>query len=349
MTWTADFRATAAARLAPWLLLASCGPSQAALPPLSPSLASDSPILSSGDAAEEAARASCRTQADAFGEWLRLLRAGGLGMTALLLGDRTALVTQGGAPLDDAAPFVHLTRDEVALEGVRAGDAEELGRELARLFELRRQALEGSPFVEPTRVFLAIDADVPFRRVHEVLERARASGAARVTFAFADPTRTIAPPPPSPIDAELEGLARAATKKRERVFVELFAFVYEACPEAQEIVAQLGHAVPEIRQALEGELPGALVSCRCLPDLASARALHWALYGEPRPMSGFTVALHVGKGAPDRLVAMEPTAKWASAHREVIALGNDAAKQRVSFTLQSEGASQAPSTDDAYE
>ena len=306
----------------------TCTPPPAPLPPVP--TAKPSATVPPPPDPEVIAAAACHEQTVSFHDWLQLIESSGWPLASSLLDGGAHLVERTGAALDEPAPVIHLTAGEAALDGVRVADVAALGAQLASLLELRRRTMEPSPFIANPRVYLAIDANVPWERVAQAIERIGSTGIERITFVFADPSKSLGEPPASTIDADIAKLRSASPTKREQILAELLAYVYQGCPSALQLIAQFGHEVAEMQQALVEQLPSALEGCRCAPDNASARALHWALFGNPRPGSGFTVTL---ASEPTRTISALSITKWQEAHALVIALGEAAASEKVAFAV----------------
>ena len=284
---------------------------------------------------------ACREQVAELEEWLASIEQAGLPLALSLLDEGTALVERPGPAVREAAPLVHLTADAITLDGVPVGGKGDEGvgggaqsegasehaslrAELTELIELRRSMMPESPFIQSPRCYLAIDRGVRWERVVAVAEQARLAGVERVTLLFRDPTRTIPAPPPSPIDREIDRMQRGTQLRRQQITAELLAYVYQDCPQGLKVIASMGvNPVADFKQVILGDFPAAIGACGCAPDHASVKALHWAIFGNPRPTSGVTVRLAPPTPAEgDALVVSLPADRpWAEAHAVVVEHG----------------------------
>jgi hypothetical protein len=283
--------------------------------------------------------AECREQVAGLEEWLRAVETAGLPLAMSLLDEGSGLVEHDGQAIDEPAPLVHLARGTSWLDGepvdpdAPAPAPEGLHARLTRLLELRRNMMPESPFIQSPRCYVAIDGDVGWARVAAAVAHAQAAGVERVTFVFRDSKRTVPSPPPSSIDEQLGKLGRASQPKRQQIIAELFAYVYQDCPEALKVIADMGaNEVADVKQVILDELPGAIGSCACRPDGAAVKALHWALFGNPRPTSGITVRVGDAAGAASA-VELPGERSWSEAHGDVLAAANDTARQPLRLTV----------------
>jgi len=272
--------------------------------------------------AEATAVEACRQTAGELRSWLAEVDALGWPITASLDDDGRRLVARAGAALDDPAPVAHLTSSALFLDGFRAPDLGTLGERLGAWLELRRRTLESSPFLANPRLYLAVDADVPWSRVVAMIERASASGFERVAFVFLDPARSAPPLAASTIDADLAKLDEATPRRRQQLLAEELAFVHQDCTSTLQVVAQLGHELPEVDEALAMQLPAALEACRCQADVTSIKSLHWALFGNPRPASMLILPLALPGASPQRTLCAAPNAPWSDAHELVASVAS---------------------------
>lgn len=280
---------------------------------------------------------ACREQVAGLEEWLASIEHAGLPLALSLLDEGSKLVERSGPVVREAAPLVHLTSGAIYLDGVpvgpetvgegapKAGDPERdasddasLRAELTELIELRRSMMPESPFIQSPRCYLAVDRTVRWERVVAVVEQARLAGVERATLLFRDPTRSIPAPPPSPIDRELDRMKRGTQLRRQQITAELLAYVYQDCPQGLKVIASMGvNPVADFKQVILGDFPSAIGACSCAPDDASVKALHWAIFGNPRPTSGVTVRL--ASSASDDgstfVVALSPEQPWSEAHQ----------------------------------
>jgi hypothetical protein len=299
------------------MALAACGgePPPVVAPPPPEPRASSSAVVASEDPVGNV----CRQEVADLEDWLRAVEAAGLPLTLSLLDDGSKLVHHQGPKIVEPGPLVHITAKQTLLNGTVVGASEELEKSLLELINLRKRMMPRSPFIQSPRCYLAIDGDVAWSRVAGVAERAGKAGVARLTFVFAEPSRRVPSPPPSPIDTELARLAKSSQAKRQQMIVELMAYVYQDCPEALKVIAHMGvNEVADFKQVLLDGLPPALAVCRCAPDVTAVKALHWTLFGNPLPTSGLTVGL-AGPGAPSApAVELGPEVSWSQAHHELL-------------------------------
>lgn len=289
---------------------------------------------------------ACREQVAGLEEWLTSIEHAGLPLALSLLDEGTKLVERSGPVAREAAPLVHLTSEAIYLDGVPVGGAAgaeagetaegvetpapdegaSLRAELTQLIELRRSMMPESPFIQSPRCYLAVDRSVRWERVVGVVEQARLAGVERVTLLFRDPTRSIPAPPPSPIDREIDRMQRGTQLRRQQITAELLAYVYQDCPQGLKVIASMGvNPVADFKQVILGDFPAAIGACSCAPDDASVKALHWAIFGNPRPTSGVTVRLAVGSSAEGgaTAVALPADQPWSEAHATLAQHGAD--------------------------
>ncbi len=283
---------------------------------------------------------ACREQVAGLEEWLTSIEQAGLPLALSLLDEGSKLVERSGPVVREAAPLVHLTSGAIYLDGVPVGpetdadgetttadaasdvsdDGASLQAELTELIELRRSMMPESPFIQSPRCYLAVDRTVRWDRVVAVVEHARLAGVERATLLFRDPTRTIPAPPPSPIDREIDRMKRGTQLRRQQITAELLAYVYQDCPQGLKVIATMGvNPVADFKQVILGDFPAAIGACSCAPDDASVKALHWAIFGNPRPTSGVTVRL--APSASDEgaatVLALAAELPWSEAHQAV--------------------------------
>lgn len=263
--------------------------------------------------------AACHERASGLGAWLAEVDGLGWSLGSSLLDGGARLVARSGVALEEPAPVVHLRASEQAIDGMRLADLASLGERLTAQLDVRRRTMEGSPFIANPRVYFAIDADVPWSRVVAASERVVASGFERVDFVFFDATRNVPAIPESPLGDDLAKLAQASPSKRGQIVAESLAFVYKECPSALQLIAQFGHEVPEVNQALVEQLPGAVEACRCAVDDAAVRSLHWALYGNPKPGSSVPLSF-ASSAATARVLTADAETPWEDASELVVEL-----------------------------
>jgi hypothetical protein len=292
----------------------ACAPPASTAPPSAP--ARPAPPLQVVDA-EAVAVEACRQTANELRTWLAEVDALGWPISASLDDEGRRLVARVGPALDDPAPVVHLTSSALFLDGFRAPDVGALGERLGAWLELRRRTLESSPFLANPRLYLAVDADLPWSRVVATVERAASSGFERVAFVFVDPSRSPPPLAPSMSDADLAKLSDATPRRRQQLLAEELAFVHKDCPSTLQVVAQLGHELPEVDEALIEQLPAALEACRCRSDMTLIKSSHWALFGNPHRGSMLVLPLAQPGTAPQRTLRAAAAALWSDTHELV--------------------------------
>jgi hypothetical protein len=263
----------------------------------------------------------CREQIAGLKDWLGAIERAGLPLAVSLLDEGAHLVEHQGAPVTEPAPLVHVTTSKVYLDGLATT---ELTQSLAELIELRRTMSPESPFIKSPLCYVAVDGDVTWARVVATMAEVEAAGMARATFVFSDAERPVPLPPPSPIDRELERWRQGTEPRRGQIIAELVALVYQDCRDALRVIASMGsNPVADFKQVLLDELPDAIGDCGCAADLSAVKALHWALFGNPRPMAGYTLALHAESGPEPSLVQRAGEVTWTEAHAAVAAAASD--------------------------
>jgi len=275
---------------------------------------------------------ACREQVAGLEDWLRAVEAAGLPLAVSLLDDGANLAQSTGAAVDEPAPLVHMTANHTYLEGEALEAPDGLERGLGKLINLRHEMMPRSPFIAAPRCYLAVDATVPWSAVVSAAGQAAAGGVRRLTFLFADPSRTVPAPPPSSIDPDLKRLRTASQSRRQQIIAELMALVYQNCPEALGVIARMGASeVADFKQVIVDELPEAIGACACAPDEASIKALHWAIFGNPTPVAGATVRLTDPKQPAAAILQAPGDEPWARSAARVIAAAADEANQPVAF------------------
>ena len=236
-----------------------------------------------------------------------------------LLDEGSNLIERSGASITEPAPLVHITMRGVFLDGVPVTMPRGLQTELTQLIELRRSMMPESPFIKSPQSYVAVDHDVLWSRVVEVMAEAAASGVDRATFLFSDAQRKVPAPPTSPIDRELDRMKRGTQLRRQQITAELLAYVYQDCPEGLKVIANMGvHPVADFKQVILDQLPTAIGECACQAEDASVKSLHWAIFGNPRPISGVTIRLAKPDPAAP-VIAFAASATWTEVHDGVVA------------------------------
>jgi len=287
-----------------------------------------------GDEAEEDGNA-CREQVAGLEDWLAAVEEAGLALALSLLDEGARLVERSGPPVDEPAPLVHVTRERVFLDGVPTSIPAGLNRELTELIELRRTMMPESPFIKSPRSYVAVDRDVPWSRVVDVVGEAAAAGVVRVTLLFSDKARRVPLPPPSPIDRELDRMQRGTQLRRQQIAAELIAYVYQDCPEGLKVIASMGmHPVADFKQVILDDLPAAIGACGCAADDASVKSLHWAIFGNPRPTSGLTFELASPGQGPSVQLQHGPEVSWQQLYESVVAAVADSSGRAFRFVVE---------------
>jgi hypothetical protein len=280
---------------------------------------------------------TCRAEVGALAAWLQSIEDAGLPLALSLLDEGSSLVEREGPTVDEPAPLVHLEDDKRHLDGIPMGDVDALRDALTELIELRRKMMPESPFIKSPRCHLAVDADVPWTRVHATVLALRDAGVERVSFLFSDPGRTLPDPPVSRIDAELDRMKRSAPVRRGQIIAELMAYVYQDCPEGLRVIANMGlNPVADFKQAILDALPEAIGKCGCAPDETSVKALHWALFGNPRPVSRIEIAIAAAEVPAASELALPAARPWSSAHEAIAELAANPERQPVALAVQAE-------------
>jgi hypothetical protein len=259
----------------------------------------------------------CREKVLSLEDWLKSIEDAGLPLSMSLVDEGENLMPFTGPAITEPAPLVHITKDRLYLDGLNIEDVGALERELTDLIELRRSMMPESPFIQSPTCHLAIDNDVRWEAVVATVAGMSRSGITAVTFVFRDPVKTVPAPPASPIDGELARMQKSAPMRRGQIIAEMVAYVYQDCPEGLRVIASMGvNPIADFKQVILDALPEAIGQCACAPDDASVKALHWALFGNPRPSTGITVAI---APLPEPLAAarVAPTPSDASHNRTV--------------------------------
>lgn len=273
----------------------------------------------------------CREQVAGLEEWLHGVQAGGLPLAMSLLDEGALLVKRAGPKIVDPGPLLHATKREVMLDGMPVELPGGVSREIGKLIEMRRNMVPLSPFIASPHAYLAVDQDVVWQTVVEVTAEGAAGGLSRITFVFADPSRTVPGPPPSPIDSDLAQLARSSKQKRQQIIAEQLAYVYQDCPEGLKVIAQMGvNEVHDFKQVVLDDLPEAIGACACRPNDAAVKALHWSIFGNPQPTSGLTLLLAPPAATldPASILALDAELPWATAQEQLVAFTTAGADRR---------------------
>jgi hypothetical protein len=319
------------------LLTLSCSP--AAPPPPALPVPQPAATLSTSPPPDEDRDVgnACREQVAGLEDWLRAVEAAGLPLAMSLLDEGSSLVKREGPKLVDPAPLVHVTTSQVLLDGVPVDLPRGLGKELTDLIELRRSMMPRSPFIASPVVYLAVNQDVAWQRLVQVVREAAYAGIKRVTFVFANPARTVPAPPPSPIDKDLARLRKSGHQKRQQIIAELIAYVYQDCPEGLKVIAQMGvNEVADFKQVILDELPAAIGACSCAPEEAGVKALHWAIFGNPQPTSGVTVYVATADRAESPTLSIVETMPWSEASATVTDVAKGSAAAPLRFEAKAE-------------
>ena len=308
-------------------------------PPVAATAVPQPPADADGDIGNE-----CREQVADLQDWLRAVQDAGLPLSLSLLDEGAHLVQRPGAAIQEPAPLVHLTKAGAFLDGVPVEDATALQHELTELIELRRSMMPESPFIKSPRCYLAVDGEVGWAQLVDVVGQLAAAGVEQVTFLFGDPERKVPSPPPSPIDREIERMQKSTQLRRQQIIAELFAYVYQDCPQGLKVIASMGvNPVADFKQVILDALPEAMAECSCAPDPSSVKALHWALFGNPRPTAGATVRITPPEqpAAPLEQAADTP---WSAAAAKVVAASgdDDVAPVRLQVAAPAEPSGDAP-------
>lgn len=306
----------------PFALAAACSPPPPPPPaPHSPppATATAAAAAPTGEVDPEKGRA-CRENVAGLRSWLNEVDAVGSPIAMLLSDDGANLVERSGPPVADTPALVHLGAGATVLDGVSVADDEALVDKLAARLQLNRRITPDSPFLDDPRCVLAIDASVPWSRVVGVISAASRAGVRVVTFLFADPGRPVPQRPTSDIDPDLARLPGAGAARRLQIIAELMAHVYQDCPPALKVIASWGaHEIVSLKKLVLDELPEAIAWCGCAPDVSSVKALHWALFGNPRPVSGLAVrVLEPGDAGTVEVVKAPADQPWSKAYEAIV-------------------------------
>lgn len=300
-------------RAAVYVILPLVACSAPAPPPCPPATAHATTTATT--AASEPASPFCRDEVASLEGWLRSIEAAGLPLAMSLLDEGASLVERPGSAITEPAPLVHVTTALTYLDGIPSDSAEQLSEELTALLRLRKEMMPESPFTKSPHCHLAVSASVPWQKVETTVAAIRRAGFERVTFLFSDSTRTVPAPPKSNIDAELARMKKSAPVRRGQIIAELMAYVYQDCQPGLRVIANMGvNPLADFKQAILEALPEAIGACDCAPDDASVKALHWALFGNPRPSSGVTITVAAEDERPLHVVRLAPDVPWSKAH-----------------------------------
>ena len=261
---------------------------------------------------------ACREEAADLKDWLHEIRTTGQPVTLSLLDDGSRLLDRAGEPIVEAAPLLHLRATATLLDGVAVRGPTAIRDGLARLIERRHNMTPKSPFLETPVCHLAVDRGVRWAVVSAALQQLVAAGVTRVTFVFHNPRGKLPPIPPSAIDNELRRLRHATSAKRQQVVAELLAHVYQNCSEGLKVIAKMGaNELADFKQIIVAELPAAVESCGCAPEVASVKALHWELFGQPNPIAGISITLATPKHPAKSTILIAPEVPWKVAGESI--------------------------------
>jgi hypothetical protein len=241
-------------------------------------------------------------------------------------------IDEAGKPVA-AAPTIVITAKEIAFQGklLAALPIKDKGKAL-------REALAAVPKGPDT--LLLVDAAAPWSAVSAVANAAVAADRAHITFLFAgNPPSKPAAPPPSPIDKELDELAKPAdpAKKAPKLadpkdpsFRSIPDKVFKDCP-VKDLFTQIGSAATaEDKDKLVSEgIAKAVADCACKVDVPSVQRLMWSWYGRDSGTSVVSATVDFAKTGGTPVTAKAPI-PWSETSKVVLA----AAKQGKPLTVK---------------
>ncbi|MEZ4385897.1 MAG: hypothetical protein R3A79_31550 [Nannocystaceae bacterium] len=224
------------------------------------------------------------------------------------------LANHEGAPAPTRGLLIELTPQRLRIDGDELPPYDSPAAQELRDAHIGR-AVADDPAAP---LLLAIDVETPWARVLEVSDRAQETGARRLAFLFHDPRPRIPRPSPSAIDPSLDALGRdrsGAAATMTRLSLEVF----DRCPPALDLSHDLEHSAPgEAEAALAQGLAPALRDCGCAADLASARALFWAVATSTDAAGQSAVVVDlVGDGAA--ILSAAPSTPWSTMAERLLA------------------------------
>ncbi len=239
---------------------------------------------------------ACETQLARLATWSARLAAEGT--RNFFVDDDFHLATLDIPPTEQPPlPVASLTTDQLIVNGqlTSAADLESW---------LRVHA--------PPEIAVLVDEQVAWRRISELGGAAARGGVKRLRF-IVHGTSTLAKPPPSWIDRELDEAARpfdpngpapdleramqrANDPNRRRLFAN--------CPAGRDMFAHLDEHVAKTKRSrsdvLLADLPGALRACGCAEDINAVERWLWSMWGRDEPQTPQAALVIALDGTPPR-------------------------------------------------
>ena len=248
----------------------------------------------------------CPARAEELGRFLTSMDHD---MSLVRLDEGLALVTRRDlAPLEPVlAPVVEVSPAGIALQGERVADPAELG---VRLAEARARAEEHADMLPEGerdtlgRLHLALDGRTTWDTAVAVTGAAHGAGYTEVTFVFARPPATP-PPPRTAVDDELDRALQKDPAERATEAARIAERIVKGCAPIERLFGSVAATEGDKAGALLAGIGPALVECDCAVDLPALRSVMWRIAGNPRPMTGLTLALSP-EAAPIALPAATP-------------------------------------------
>lgn len=220
------------------------------------------------------------------------------------------LVLRADLPIsdDDWAPVIELGPDGARLEAAPAAAVPfPQAMEMVRVRFRERGAM--------TPVQLAIDQATPWSTVVAMLDAMQVANEHRVSLVFARPASTVAPPPRTPLDDQLDQmLANAGPSERATRLAGEVSRLVKGC---QSVMRLFGAVSPDARVSKEqlfvDGLAPALVACRCQCDVPALQSLMWRVMANRFPTTSRTLELG---GETDEL-RLPGSTPWRDASRQI--------------------------------
>ncbi len=250
----------------------------------------------------------CAAWSRSFGEWLqeRVERT-----TLPVPADPAPVEAKGVRPPPGGIP-VALAKD-AAFVGARRVTSGEMTDAVKAMAELHARV---SP--QPPALLLQVHGDVPWSKVVEAVDGARAAGIRRVAFLFEGPTDDTKRAK-NWVDEETKAARTLAPEARGAKLDAISKKVYAKCEPALVTIEgdRTTASDPAIRQmVIAHDLPAALQKCGCAVDRDAAKSLELARL--PEKMAGAVVFDLVAPGRTGAAVARKGSEPWSSAHSAIL-------------------------------
>jgi hypothetical protein len=237
---------------------------------------------------------------------------------APLVDDFEKLVVRQGIPETRSGLLISLDGARLRVDG-NAVPVDQLTAELSRKREIQYLLDPAQTKLVPMRVLFAVTRDTAWQQVVSSVYCVAAAGFDSVAFVFANPRAATPRPGPSSVDADVDALIRGLRNgsgvARWRM---LLSRVTEACPGVRDAYAPVAADV-DFEEIAE-RVVAAVSACECHIDIAALKTLHWASFGNRRPLTSVTLRLASAQANQGTTVSAPPDRAWEQAYSQLVAL-----------------------------